>query len=44
MKKIHLGVVDQSPIRKGGTASQALSESVTSVSYTHLTLPTSPYV
>ena len=29
MKKIHLGVVDQSPIRKGGTASQALNESVT---------------
>ena len=28
MKEIHLGVVDQSPIRKGGTASQALNESV----------------
>ena len=29
MEKVHLGVVDQSPIRMGGTASQALSESVT---------------
>ena len=28
MKNIHLGVVDQSPIRKGGSAAQALTESV----------------
>ena len=28
MKNIHLGVVDQSPIRKGGSATQALTESV----------------
>ena len=26
MKEIHLGVVDQSPIRKGGTARQSLTE------------------
>tara|TARA_B110000263_G_C15295826_1_gene505573 strand:- start:42 stop:1061 length:1020 start_codon:yes stop_codon:yes gene_type:complete len=28
VKNIHLGVVDQSPIRKGGSATQALTESV----------------
>jgi luciferase family oxidoreductase group 1 len=28
VKNIHLGVVDQSPIRKGGSAAQALTESV----------------
>ena len=39
---ISLNVLDQIPIRKEGSASNALNETINlaAVSYTHLTLPT----
>ena len=59
VQQVSLSVLDQSPVRSGGTAQEAVQESlllaqaadrlgytrywVAAVSYTHLTLPTTPY-